>query len=161
MGVDIHVRVIKYDEESRKWKDLPLFRSDKGDIKRVSPYEGRWGELFDILQGKEYVDDTYVNFPSYSIDKGSLDKKLRKTIEQYEVFGCYGFAEINLVEMENYVLKHPKAYDHDADWEEGVQYKENPVKDFFDRIINYIDFADWTFDWARRSYYKIIFFFDC
>lgn len=182
MGVDIHVRIVKYNTETNFYHDLSLYRlresdekvekyDDQGNpiyatspFKRISPYDARNSEMFDIMMNS----DSSVGFPSTSIVLNSLEPELRAEIEEeIKEIGVYGFQEISFSDLENYLHSHPTIVDYDAEewetWNPGdpKPQKENPIKDFFESCISYATFAE-KYTWIINpySYYKILYWFD-
>lgn len=160
MGKDIHVRIIKKNRQDGTWKQIKLFYKDKDNIKPVDIYPYRNYELFDILSGNE--DDEF--FPYCAIVKNDLPYALIKEINKYQsTFGYYyyKFSEINLADLKLYLQKVPKIKDYDYEDTDPKAWKDNPVKDFIERIESYLNFADpyWNFD--PYSDIKIVYWFDC
>lgn len=156
MGVDIHVRVLKYNEG--EWKPVWLYRNDNGIFKRIPPYDNRWSELFEILAG----EGQYEDIPTEYINEKDLPEETLKDYQD-EKDWCYGFAEVNLADLQNYVLRHPLVKDCDVAWpdNEPIPLKDNPVKEFIEQIVNYIRFEDEYFFFGHSfSKIKIIFWFD-
>lgn len=176
MGVDIHVRVTKYDEKTNLYREISLFVKRRPEEKyhpgtpdfvRVDPYSGRNYEMF---EGMKDGDDTdgFGFFPWTGIKLNSYEEDFRNEIkEKMSSCGYYDFYEISLIEMENYLLKHPTVVDYDSElWAicdtvpNPKPMKENPIKDLYDDIHNYIYFAE--DGWVNSfSDYKIVFYFDC
>ncbi len=157
MGVDIHVRIVKFDKENEKFKEIKTYhRTKDGKFEMTDPYPGRNSELFDYLSGRE--DE---NFPSYPLSCACLPKELISEIKNYkECVGYYSFCEANLADIHLYLKNYPKVLDYDAEWENNKKvYKDNPVKAFIERIESYIDIADeWWYE--PLSAYKILYWFD-
>lgn len=181
MGVDIHIRLLKYDEKNNFYKELALYRpgesyyfNEKGekiiinpDYEKIYIYEGkRNSEMFDGMKNGDNVDG-YGVFPMTSIKINSLEPTLKEEIEKKKTtVGYYDFFEINLAEMNAYILKHPKVTDYDVEWPEEVNEtnkpkKENPIISLFYEICSYAAFADsWHWDVSVLSDYKILIYFD-
>lgn len=169
MGIDIHFYITKYNKEKNIFEEIALYSAETGKYKKVPVFIGRNYEIFDILRNKIIIDN--IEFPYADIAYNSLEEKLKNTIEGYigkegEFTGFYDFSEVNLADLKNYVDTCPTMinYDYDNDEkeiEDNKKYKINPVKILYDEIINYINFADLSFDFTPYSYYKILYFFDC
>ena len=156
MGVDIHVRVLKYEDS--EWKPVWLYKNVDGVFKRIPPYDTRWSELFEILAG----EGQYEDIPTECLNEKDLPEETLKAYQD-EKDWCYGFTEVNLADLQNYVLRHPLVKDYDVEWEDGepVPLKDNPVKEFIEQIMNYIRFEDEYFLFSHScSKIKIIFWFD-
>lgn len=183
MGVDIHIRVTKYNEKTNLYEELVLYMRgeeyhydnegnkviDNPDFKRIPVYEGRNSEMFEgMLHGDE--KDGYGDFPSFVIAFNSLEPKLRADIEEKKkIAGYYDFYELTLADMAFYLTKHGLVTDYNADWDDyetgkaPKPLKVNPIKYLFDDICKYIEFAEggWSNYYNELSRYKIIYYFDC
>ena len=179
MGKDIHVIVCKYNKETNLYHKLALFRlrrenEMKGynhdgttyEIKdpyiEVPVYTFRNYELFDILCDRGAEESC---FPHREISYPSLEPELREEVESDKnAEGFFDFSETNFAEIALYLKEHPKVKDYDADWgEDGkdVQYKDNPVKSFYELCYNYAYQADdWFFINDYLSSYKVLYWFD-
>ena len=155
MGVDIHVRILKYDDG--EWKPVWLYKKNKDDVfVKVQPYNYRNYELFEILQGESEYDDIANRW----IDEKSLPAETKEEIEHCKDW-CYGFNEINLADLRVYYLKHPLVKDYDVEWENDIPVlKTNPIGHFIDDIVNYVDFEDDFTLIHGDSCVKIIYWFD-
>ena len=170
MGVDITVRVFKYDDKENHYKELKLYRpgveyhyTEKGekiidnpDFERVPVYDGRNSEMFDGMKDGDSVDG-YGYFPSSSIKLNALEESAREEIEKkMNTAGYYDFSEINLAEMRVYLLEHPTVV------EKGYKpQKENPIQDLFKSICAFCSFADnWDWSFAPLSAYKVVYYFN-
>lgn len=169
MGVDIHIKLFKYDNERNQFKKLTLYRWDykTGEYKEVYIFPGRNSEMFDGMKEGDEVDG-YGVFPSSSIKLNSLFDPDREEIEEkMHTTGCYDFNEINLAEMALYCKEHPTVTDYDVEWhDEDPNFvkptKKNPICDLYDEICQYGYFADnWDWDFSSLSEYKVIYYFDC
>ena len=159
MGVDIHVFIVKRNEETDKWDRVSLYRHDhNGKLILTEPLWGwRNSEMFRLIQ---------EDLPSSPIKWTSLGKG-KEEIEKYKEYtGFYHFAEINLLKLKAYLKKYPKIRDYDAEDEyyalNGKEseplMKKNPIKTFYKHIMWYIEFAEsWVGDVED---YKVIYFFD-
>ncbi len=172
MGVDIHVYITKYNTETNFFEEVELYTKNKaGEYKRVPVVYGRNYDIFDILANRAIIDN--VAFPNAPIAYNSLEESIRKKIKSFhskdgELFtGCYNFFEVNLADLKDYLDTCPTMinYDYNSDEEEtenNKPYKTNVVKFLYDNIINYIEFVDdFAFEFSPKSYYKILYFFDC
>ena len=189
MGMDIHVRLTRYDEKTNFYKELKLYKPgeeyhydekgnkiiDNPDFEVIHIFDGRNSEMFDgMKEGDE--NDGYGHFPWVPIKLNSLEPELRKDIEDKmgkeskEHTGYFDFYEISLADMLIYLAKHKKVADYDASekaWdkyfaEEGPKpEKTNPIQDLYREICNYAAFADgWEWDFQPLSTYKVLFYFD-
>ena len=155
MGVDINTIVAVYNEDTNLYNELTLKRVDiNGKLRDVDIYPYRNTEMFRAMQNEE--EDFYGHFPARGIRMNSLSEPLRKKIEEFKnMDGCYGFYEISLASMKNYVEKYPTLKDYDE--------TANPIKHLFDTIQVFIDFADFYGIMTEEDYsnFKLIYFFDC
>lgn len=158
MSEDINIRIVKKDRDTNTWKEVKLYSKKGDDFYPIEAYSFRNYELFDILKGNK--DDLAI----CPIDFNSLSKEVKEEIQTYEdLTGFYDFKEINLADLKVYFLEHPKVIDLDYysdDDNDPKKYKDNPVKNFIDRIEQYIDFAEDGF-YIPHSDIKIIYWFDC
>lgn len=163
MGVDIHLKLCKYDPEDNLWHELKLYRKEKDRYKEVYLFEGRNSEMFAAMQNEE--QDSYGLFPCAEIPLLSLDEELKAKVEEAKEY-CYGFAEVSLSDMECYLYKHPTVVDYDGDWEDWKEgdpkpEKPNPIKSLFDSCCAYGEFAEgWHFGIDPYSRYKLLYWFD-
>lgn len=156
MGADIHVKILKRDNNA--WKQVTLYRKEKEEFKLVDVYPFRNYELFDILNGEE--DNNYIAYP---IREDSLPVAFKKEIEGYKnTVGYYGFKEINLADLKLYLYKIPKVRDYDYEENSPNAWKDNPVKYFIEKIEQYINFASQYGEFiSPPSDIRIIYWFDC
>lgn len=158
MGVDIHIRICKYNKEDNLFHELAIYRKEEAGYIKISPFEGRNSELFEILGDEE-------DFPHADLLLDSLEDNLKKDIKE-DMDWCYGFYEITFSDMKCYLKDYPTVVDYDADWECWEQggpkpQKENPVSWFFKDILSYTEFAEgWTFGFEPLSRYKLLYWFD-
>lgn len=163
MGVDIHLKLCKYDPADNLWHELKLYRKEKNEYKRVYLYEGRNSEMFAAMQNEE--QDSYGHFPFASIPLLSLDEELRAEIKEAKEY-CYGFSEVLLSDIKYYLKDHPTVVDYDedwGDWKEGdpKPEKTNPIKYLFESCCAYGEFAEgWSFGIDTYSRYKLLYWFD-
>lgn len=189
MGMDIHIRLTKYNKETNLFEELTLYKPgeeyyyDKEgnkiitnpDFKKVRIFDGRNSEMFyGMKDGNE--NDGYGYFPWVPIKLNSLEPKLKKEIEdkmgkeQKEYTGYFDFYEITLADMKLYLNNHPKVADYDADeklWDEYFDKggpkpeKTNLIQYLYEEICNYAFFADnWSWGIEPLSAYKVLFYFD-
>lgn len=161
MGVDINTIVAVYNEDTNLYNELTLKRVDiNGKLRDVDIYSYRNTEMFRAMQNEE--EDNYGHFPARRIRMNSLSEPLRKKIEESkDMNGCYGFYEISLASMKNYVEKYPTVKDCDETCK-PILMKTNPIKYLFDTIQVFINFADFYGIMTEEDYdnYKLIYFFD-
>ena len=161
MGVDIHVFVLKRNKETEKWDKLSLYFEDDGELKETQPLDGwRNREMFQIIQ---------EDLPSSAI-KWDLIGEGKEKIEQYKNYsGFYHFSEINYMKLENYLKKHSKVIDDDAEDEYYTRHgksskkpllKKNPVWHLYKQVKWFITFAEGWHLQSDEDDYKIIYFFD-
>lgn len=156
MGVDIHLKLCKYDPEDNLWHELKLYRKEKNEYKKVYLYAGRDSEMFSAMSNEE--KDNYGLFPCANIPLLSLDEELRKIVAEKGEY-CYGFREILLSDMKYYLKDHPTVVDYDEDWAKPT--KTNPIKYLFDSCCSYGEFAEgWSFGIDPLSRYKLLYWFD-
>lgn len=181
MGMDMHVRLAKYDEKSNLYKELVLYKPgeeyhydeegnkivDNPVFEKVHIYNGRDYEMFDGMKDGDNSDG-YGNFPWINVQLNSLDKNLAEHIDYLQhQFGYFDFRELSLADMKVYLNDHPTVVDYEADewenWKVGdpKPQKVNPIKYLYEDICNYAKFADdWSWDYVPLSHYKVIFYFD-
>lgn len=158
MGRDIHVKIIKRDHTTDKWKQIKLYKKEKRKFKVIDVYPFRNYELFDIISEKE--DERYKAYPITLIN---LPDNLKKEITEYKnISGYYGFREITLADLKLYLYQVPKIRDWDYEENDPNAWKDNPVKFFIEKIEQYIEFFDpwWEID-TSLSDIKILYWFDC
>ena len=150
MGADIHVNILKNTKNG--WEEVKLYKKDleNDQFHFIDIYPYRNYELFDILSDSD--------FPCRLLRTELLPPALKETIEKEKRdYGFYNFFEANLADIKNYYYLNPLVPDYDADDPNAL--KENPIKDFIDTIINYINF--WN-GWGIEFYsdVKIVYRFD-
>ena len=156
MGVDIHIKLCKYNPADNLWHELKLYRKDKDkdEFKKVYLYEGRNSEMFAAMQNEEQED--YGHFPCADIPMLSLDEELREEVKEAKKY-CYGFNEILLSDLKYYIKDYPTVVDYS---EEGPM-KVNPIKYLFESCYAYGEFAEgWSFGIEPLSRYKLLYWFD-
>lgn len=167
MGVDIHLRLCKYDPADNLWHELKLYRKEKekDEYKKVYILEGRDSEMFSAMLNEE--KDNYGLFPCANIPVLSLDEELVNELREAEKY-CYGFREILLSDMKYYLKDHPTVVDYEEDWSDWKpkpgdpkSKKINPIKYLFDSCCSYGEFAEgWSFGIDPLSRYKLLYWFD-
>ena len=174
MGIDIHIRLLKYDENTNLYKEIALYRKsslhekhpdDYPEMMKVPVYDGRDYEMFD---GMKDGDDNngYGYFPWTGMKLNSYEEAFRNEMieKQKTELGYFDFYEIPLAEMRVYVLENPKVVDYDSEYDEGdcraYRYKDNPIASLYSKIISYLSFAEpWGMEYL--SDYKVVFYFYC
>lgn len=141
MGADIHVYITKYNKEKRAYNEIDLYTNNN----RVSPFDGRNYELFDVLNHE---------VPSLPIDDeiiidGAVIFDYRDATESNGYCG-YGFHQVNLADLLYFYMT-------DYSYEE-----KDFLGPFIEDIKNYIKFADEESYHAESlpSLYNIIYWFD-
>ena len=179
MGMDIHIRVTKYNEKTNLYEEIVLYKKgveyhydnegnkiiDNPEFERVRIDVGRDYEMFNGMKEGSDADD-YGEFPYRLIVLNSLEPELRKEIEDYmKADGFFDFWELTLADMKNYLYENPLVTDYEA-WDENYDekikpLKTNPIQHVYDDIYNYIAIADsWEFKWNNLSTYKVLIYFD-
>lgn len=172
MGVDIHIRLLKYDENTNLYKEIALYRKsslhekypeDYPEMVKVPVYDGRDYEMFDGMKDGD-DSDGYGYFPWTGMKLNSYEEAFRNEMieKQKTELGYFDFYEIPLAEMRVYVLENPKVVDYDVEYidEEHKAYKDNPIASLYSKIISYLSFAEpWGMEYL--SDYKVVFYFDC
>lgn len=173
MGMDLHIRIAKYNKETNLYDELVLYRPgetyhytetgekviDDPNYERVLIYDGRDSEMFSGMKEGDETDG-YGDFPWTPIALSSLEPKLRKNIEEYMgSTGFFDFYELTLADMKLYILDHPYVTDYDSEEEE--KKKVNPIVALFADICKYASLVDsWNWNFTPLSNYKVIFYFD-
>lgn len=151
MGVDIHVRIAMADDDGR-YESVDLFRKlTDGSYERVSVFDGRNYELFELLQ---------EDVPSIAIMEATLPPPVAEEVRKWMgEFGGYGFREVTLADLMLYCERNPKVPDYDSEVEDAT--KDNPVCGFMHDIISYIDFSNPFCLWSGcYGTVRIIYWFD-
>lgn len=170
MGKDIHTKIYKYNINDNKWHELILFRqNNEEEMIPVDIYPYRNYYLFDILSNDH--DDEYGDFPNHiSIHINSYADAEKEQIEKImDTSGCYNFNEVSVLAMKYYLKNAPKVKDYDVEWGEDENgtpipaYCDNPVKDYFDAIMKFIEFASprWILSDGDLEEYRVFYYFDC
>lgn len=173
MGVDIHIRLLKYDENTNLYKEIALYRksssyekypNDHPEMTKVSVYDGRDYEMFDGMKNGDDIDG-YGYFPWTGMKLNSYEEAFRNEMieKQKTELGYFDFYEISLSLMKLYTIEHPKVIDYNYEYDEKNKVmKDNPIGNLYDRILSYIDFADEDyFFFSTLDDYKVVFYFDC
>lgn len=178
MGVDIHVKITKYNEETHLYEELRLFRKRKPNEKQYSyteegcvelPWDdykeiyidlGRNYEMFDGMKdGTE--EDGYGVFPWQSLVLSSFEPSFIEKMKEEKSFGYFDFYEINLSDLKLYLIHHPTVVDYEyGETEVEIKRKINPITYIDEKIMAFISLADPEYDFSPNSYYKIVFYFD-
>lgn len=179
MGVDMTVRVFKYDPSDNFYHEISLYvprdkynkyyYDEKGNKHEytdkyapVPVYSGRNTEMFDGMKDGDEING-YGYFPWRPVVLPSFEPEVRKELSELPNKYYYDVNEISLVGFECYIKTHPEVVDYEKDWgdNEDNSMKENPLKDLFKDICSYITLADyhsWISTWED---YKVVFYFDC
>lgn len=169
MGMDIHVKLYKYDEDRNQFKKVTLYRwnEKKGEYQEVYIFPGRNSEMFDGMKNGD-ENDGYGYFPTSPIRLNSFFDPDREELEKtMNTQGYFDFWEINLAEFALYCRNHPKVVNYDIEWDEEQEgkfikpTKENPICNLFKEICSYGAFADeWEWGFNPLSLYKVVIYFD-
>lgn len=150
MGKDIHVAIAIRDTEAGNYKRVSIFRQKNNKIEEIPPYDARNHELFELLEKDVPFNGLHTTF---------LEPSFAEKIEKEEnIVGCFGFREINLADLKNYLMLNPTVPDYDNDDTEELTYKTNPIKFFIEQIEYYIEFAGYEFYSPSDIY--ILYWFD-
>lgn len=190
MGVDINIKIYKYNRSTNFYDEIQLFRRRKPNEKfkyydeegNGVPFEddyrpiyievGRDYEMFDGMRNDSGADG-YGNFPISPISLESFNPESKAELERImKINGYYDFYEISLAEMKLYTFEHPTVVDYDAHWNDEEEEEEedsldkrprkvNPIKGLYEDIFNYIYLAENCWMDDALSFYKIVFFWDC
>ncbi len=149
MGRDIHVRLVGWDEINQKWDEIKIYKKDRDNFIPIDFYPYRNYELFEELN----------NVPWTSINKKDLPPIIVKELEATEkILEYYNFREVNLADLKIYYYNHQKI--EGEDYAGDITFKDNPLKDFIERIESILDIYDFD-PCGKYSSVRIIFFFDC
>lgn len=149
MGKDIHVAIAIRDTEAGNYKRVSNFRQKNNKIEEIPPYDTRNYELFNLLEEDIPFNKLHTTF---------LEPSFAEKIEKEKDIGGFGFREINLADLKNYLMLNPTIPDYDNDDAEELTYKTNPIKFFIERIEYYIEFAGYYFYSPSDIY--ILYWFD-
>lgn len=150
MGKDIHVAIAIRDTEAGNYKRVSIFRQRNNKIEEIPPYDARNHELFELLEKDVPFNGLHTTF---------LEPSFAEEIEKKEnIVGYFGFREINLADLKNYLMLNPTVPDYDNDETEELTYKTNPIKFFIEQIEYYIEFAGYEFYSPSDIY--ILYWFD-
>lgn len=88
MGCDIHVFIEHYNEESKRWENLSLYKKkDDGGFETVPVYDGRDYELFDLLAGVRGVSHFFCNGLGYLVEPRGLPNDMSVTTQKTWEYG--------------------------------------------------------------------------
>lgn len=150
MGKDIHVAIAIRDTEAGNYQRVSIFRQRNNKIEEIPPYDTRNHELFELLEKDVPFNGLHTTF---------LEPSFAEEIEKKEnIVGYFGFREINLADLKNYLMLNPTVPDYDNDETEELTYKTNPIKFFIEQIEYYIEFAGYEFYSPSDIY--ILYWFD-
>ena len=150
MGKDIHVAIAIRDTEAGNYQRVSIFRQRNNKIEEIPPYDTRNHELFKLLEKDVPFSGLHTTF---------LEPSFAEEIEKKEnIVGYFGFREINLADLKNYLMLNPTVPDYDNDETEELTYKTNPIKFFIEQIEYYIEFAGYEFYSPSDVY--ILYWFD-
>ena len=150
MGKDIHVAIAIRNTEAGNYQRISIFRQRDNKIEEIPPYDTRNHELFELLE---------KDIPFSGLHTTFLEPSFAEEIEKKEnIIGYFGFREINLADLKNYLMLNPTVPDYDNDETEELTYKTNPIKFFIEQIEYYIEFAGYEFYSPSDVY--ILYWFD-
>ena len=146
MGKDIHVAIAIRNTETGHYDKVEIFNKNKVSI---NPYDFRNPELFKILE-----EDVPYNGLNTIFLESSFAKEI---LEIEDTMGFFGFREVNLADLKNYLILNPMVSDYT---ENGYEYieKTSPLKFFIERIEYYIEFAGYEYYYPSDVY--ILYWFD-
>ena len=150
MGKDIHVAIAIRNTEKGYYDKVEIFNKKGDKYVSIKPYDARNHELFELLEKDVPFSGLHTTF---------LEPSFAEKIEKEEnIVGCFGFREINLADLKNYLMLNPTVPDYDNDETEELTYKTNPIKFFIEQIEYYIEFAGYEFYSPSDIY--ILYWFD-
>lgn len=149
MGKDIHVIIAIRNTEKGYYDKVEIFNKKGDKYVFIKPYDTRNRELFKLLE---------EDVPWKGLHTTFLEPSFAKEIEKEKDTGCFGFSEINLADLKNYLMLNPTVPDYDNDETEELTYKTNPIKFFIEQIEYYIEFAGYEFYSPSDIY--ILYWFD-
>lgn len=83
MGTDIHVHCEHYNEESKRWESLNLYKKkDDGGFEPVAIYDGRDYELFGLLAGVRSSSHMFSGGYGYLVEPRGLPKDMSVTAQK-------------------------------------------------------------------------------
>ena len=150
MGKDIHVAIAIRNTEKGYYDKVEIFKKKGDKYVSIKPYDARNHELFELLEKDIPFNGLHTTF---------LEPSLAAEIDYEEnIVGYFGFREINLADLKNYLMLNPTVPDYDNDETEELTYKTNPIKFFIEQIEYYIEFAGYEFYSPSDVY--ILYWFD-
>ena len=151
MGKDIHVYLIRKHPEENQWKEVILYEKDGEEFKQIPPFVSRDYFLFSYLEKNEDIEvPVSPLFPEF------LPDELKKVYNNEKEW-CFGFSEMNLADLQIYLLEKPTILDDDG--YDSKARVDNPLKIFLEDLKNYIKIKEWYP--LPLSCYKVVFWFDC
>ena len=141
MSVDIHVFVLKKDDTGT-WKEVELFKRQKGNFVPIKIYSDRSHELFNVLTKKQSPRQ-FLSFPSTAFSVANTDLSfVYKYKEAAKKNDSSDFYEANFADIKNFIN----------------ETSCTPIIEFFDTLINYLYFAD-RYDTTPLSAKKVVYWF--
>jgi hypothetical protein len=147
MGKDIHVAIVIRNTQTGHYDKVEIFNKKKDKYISIPPYDVRNYELFSLLEEDVPSNGLHTAFLEPSLVKEILEKK--------DTIGYFGFKEVNLADLKNYLICNPTIIDYEKDEECN---KTNPIKFFIERIEYYIEFAGYEYYYPSDVY--ILYWFD-
>lgn len=155
MGVDITSYVLLRDDG--KWHMAPVkvqdkYAEDKEEWRWAQVYNGRCGELFDILCGKAYdaLDSARGFFPDAPEELVELRNRFKEVDEETGHVRDYGFDDTYFTLFElNLALRDKKRYPKWDKWrdEDGIKHKDvgsgQLLRGFVDSVAAIADMCGW------------------
>ena len=152
MGCDIHVFLEKKtDEKYDCWDQVQLYKVDNysHNLEIADAYSGRNYELFSVLAGVRGWYEPMIEPRGYP---NNLSRPVEKEKEWYGIDAhtptWYDLFELNLL-IKDFKNEH-----------ENEDYIYEALDNFWNSLINYLDFAGeyvWEF---KPNQYRVIIFFD-
>ena len=137
MGKDIHVAIAIRDTEKGYYNKVEIFNKKGDKYFYINPYDTRNHELFELLDEDVPFSGLHTTF---------LEPSFAEEIEkEKDIIGYFGFREINLADLKNYLMLNPTVPNYDNNDTEELIYKTNPIKFFIEQIEYYIKFAGYEF----------------
>ena len=167
MGRDIHAFVEIKNRKSNEWDAIipHVVRRNYKNEKITVPvdfWEGRNGELFDLLNGEDYEI-----FEPHRDELNDLSPEVAsefvEAFKNKDANGYYGFAWTTFAELYIAYLETPKVKDYAVEWEnDEPKYKTNPLKYIIDRIQFWVEdlYGEWDYKKVMTDV-RLIYWFDC